>query len=111
MRIPTASSAATAPSSTSNAPCTARQRRSSSNGLGGVGKTTLTQALAFYAQNTRSLDAAQRLYQRLADHEETHGEEGMEAGVHHQLGVIALHRHDLDKAEDWYRKALAIAPP
>lgn len=68
----------------------------------------LTQSLAVYAQNTRSFEGAERLFQCLADHRAAQGDEEVEAVTYHQLGVIAQERRDFDRAEQWYRKSLAI---
>ena len=49
----------------------------------------LTQALAAYAQNISNYEAAVSLFDRLADHHSTHGNQEGEAAAYHQLGRIA----------------------
>jgi tetratricopeptide (TPR) repeat protein len=68
----------------------------------------LTQSLATYAQNTWNLDIAERLYQRLAEHQRARGKQEVEAAAYHQLGIITQERRDLETAEKWYLKSLQI---
>jgi tetratricopeptide (TPR) repeat protein len=68
----------------------------------------LTQSLAVYAQKTRSLDEAERLYQALAAHCEHDHEPEQQASAYHQLGMIALERRDIDAAEKWYQASVAL---
>jgi tetratricopeptide (TPR) repeat protein len=68
----------------------------------------LTQALAFYAQNTRSYKAAADLFARLAEHASTRGDHKLEASAYHQLGIIAQEQRDFAATQSWYLKSLAI---
>lgn len=63
----------------------------------------LIQALAAWAANNRNFAEAERLYIRLAQYSI------YAATAFHQLGMIAAEQHDLDVADEWYRKALAIS--
>ena len=58
------------------------------------------------------LDAAQKTYSKLRDMLQTQPAtdqtQGHLATTHHQLGMVAQHRGDLDQAEDWYRQSLTI---
>ncbi|HEV2987895.1 MAG TPA: tetratricopeptide repeat protein, partial [Candidatus Angelobacter sp.] len=69
----------------------------------------LTQSLAAFAQNNRNFETAERLFQHLAAHYESCGQEQMAAGPYHQLGRIAEEQRDFGSAEQWYRKSLAIS--
>jgi tetratricopeptide (TPR) repeat protein len=68
----------------------------------------LTQALAFHAQNTRALQAARSLHEQLAGRCERLADEEGQGVAYRQLGAIALDRGDLDGAERWYLRCLAI---
>jgi tetratricopeptide (TPR) repeat protein len=68
----------------------------------------LIQALAFYAYNVRNFAEAERLYKELADTAQNYNITKGEAIAYHQLGLVALERWDLDAAEDWCKRSLAI---
>jgi tetratricopeptide (TPR) repeat protein len=68
----------------------------------------LTQSLAVFAQNTRNLAAAARLYERLAGIRASLDNSEGEAAAYHQLGMVAQERRDFAAAERWYRRSLAI---
>jgi len=68
----------------------------------------LSQSLANYALNTRSLDNAERLFKRLVEYSELVEDPGIEASAYHQLGMIAEERRDFETAEKWYCRALGI---
>ena len=68
----------------------------------------LTQALAFYAQNTRDFAGAARLFEREAEHSKAAGNYEHEASAYHQLGMIAQEQRDFGAAEKWCLKSLAI---
>ncbi|MBN1508702.1 MAG: CHAT domain-containing protein [Sedimentisphaerales bacterium] len=76
--------------------------------LDSVAFAALTQSLAAYAQNTLSFDTAERLFERLAEHDRVRGNSKVEAGAYHQLGIIAQERRDFETAEKWYLKSLEI---
>ena len=63
----------------------------------------LIQSLAMWAQNNRDFAEAERLFLRLASHED------YAAGAYHQLGMVAQERRDFAAAEQWYLKSLAIS--
>ncbi len=69
----------------------------------------LTQSLAVYAQHTLNFDSAERLFERLAEHNRTRGESKGEASGYHQLGMIAQEGQDFETAEKWYLKSLEIS--
>ncbi|HEX8199909.1 MAG TPA: tetratricopeptide repeat protein, partial [Isosphaeraceae bacterium] len=73
-----------------------------------VGFASLIQALAAYAQNISNLEAADGLFERLASHHRTQGNQQGEAAALHHLGMIAAERRDFAAAEQWYRRSLAI---
>jgi tetratricopeptide (TPR) repeat protein len=68
----------------------------------------LTQSLAAYAQNTLNFESAERLFERLAEHNKARGNSEGEAAAYHQLGTITQERRDFETAEKWYLKSLAI---
>jgi tetratricopeptide (TPR) repeat protein len=68
----------------------------------------LLQSLAVYAQKTRSLVEAERLYRTLASECEDQGEPEQEAKAYHQLGLIALERRDIDAAERWFLRSILL---
>ncbi|NQT16377.1 MAG: hypothetical protein HQ582_26705, partial [Planctomycetes bacterium] len=68
----------------------------------------MTQSLAAYAQNERDFQGASELFARLAEHYESRGDQGGQAGAYHQLGRIAEEQRDFAAADEWYRKSLAI---
>jgi tetratricopeptide (TPR) repeat protein len=65
-------------------------------------------SIASYAQHSRDLVTAERLYERLGSFFASRGESVNEANAYHQLGLVAQERRDLDVAERWYLKSLAI---
>jgi len=67
-----------------------------------LAEKALTQSLAVWAQNNRDLVEAERLFLRLARHEDAG------SGAYHQLGMVAQERGDFAAAEQWYRKSLTI---
>ena len=68
----------------------------------------LTQSLAAYAQNTRNLAEAGRLFEGLAEHGRKNDHAEGEAVAYHHLGMIAQQQRDFVAAQQWYRKSLAI---
>jgi tetratricopeptide (TPR) repeat protein len=58
----------------------------------------LAQSLAVWARNNRDFAEADRLFRH----------DDMAAVAYHELGTIALEQRDLDSANRWYEKALAI---
>lgn len=61
-----------------------------------------------YAQNRREFISAQHYFERLAEHHKVRSNAEREATAYHQLGRIAQEQRDFKRAEQWYRKSLAI---
>ncbi|MBZ5523640.1 MAG: tetratricopeptide repeat protein [Acidobacteriia bacterium] len=67
--------------------------------------TQLTRGLASWAKNSRNLEEAERLYAMLTKHP------AYRADAYHQLGCIALEKHNHGAAAEWFRMSLAISEP
>ena len=68
----------------------------------------LTQSLALFAQNSRDFASAKDLFEQLAQARLMADDQGGTASAYHQLGMIAEEQHDLETAERWYLKSLAL---
>ena len=73
-----------------------------------VSIAALTQSLAAFAQNNHDFQEANRLFETLADHNKRYQDDNGLGSTYHHLGMIAEAQHDFDRAEQWYRKSLAI---
>jgi tetratricopeptide (TPR) repeat protein len=73
-----------------------------------TGTAALMQSLAVFAENTRNLAQAARLFERLASRCNSSGNKIGEAAAFHQLGWVAEEQRDFVAAEQWYLKSLTL---
>jgi tetratricopeptide (TPR) repeat protein len=71
--------------------------------------SAMTQFMGVFAQNRRDFKSAQRHFEALTLHSETHDRKQLGAVAWHRLGLIAEWRGDFDIAEQMYLKSLAIS--
>jgi tetratricopeptide (TPR) repeat protein len=69
----------------------------------------LTQSLASHAQNSRNFVEASRLLEQLCRHAAARRDPKLEAVGYRQLGIIAGEQRDLETAQEWHLKSLAIS--